>query len=145
MATGMGLIAVTITTPAGDEQIIAFDPAMIDPAPVTDAEVYCEATALAIEAMAAEIQRRGWTQGKLTNPDTGAVCLVGGLTRVPAISSRRQSAVLRVLDEYLLASGGYGYYGRDTHPAAWNDLPTTTYDDVINLCAKTAAWVREKA
>jgi hypothetical protein len=119
-------------------------------APLSTPEVYCERTAMDLEATAGYLAEHGWVQ-HVEADATGRVCLLGALARVvngrddlrwgQADLSRRRDSAAWALLEYLNEAGHIGVHGS---VAQFNDAPTTTAADAIAALTKAAIRTRER-
>ena len=91
-----------------------------------------------LEAMADVIEKRGWTQDRLVDTKTGAICLIGGMQAV--LASRTNAVVdwgLSTRVQYRLHRA-VGLLGR------WNDELDRTKQEVLDLLRRLAKEARQE-
>jgi hypothetical protein len=80
------------------------------------------------------LERRGWCQNELTNPETGAYCVLGALQTVCLVDYFIESEAREILRNKV-----YGEPPETGSLVDWNDEPGRTATEIISTLRAAAA------
>jgi hypothetical protein len=113
------------------------------PRQVSDAELFTERTVDDINQLRETLIRQGWVTGKLLDPRTGRMCLLGGIQTIDDHS--RRDVLREALGRFITKHDQPEVVGAIIGDiAAWNDKSGRTFAEVTDMLDRCARWVKEK-